>query len=505
MQPGIDRRTLLRLGGYGVLSAAASHVLAACGGGNGHRAAPRAIPPSTSEPRPATTVTDPSMPWWLRGDFGPVAREVEAFDLAVDGALPRELSGLYVHNGSNPKGGWSPHWFLGDGMVHGVLLADGKASWYRNRYVQTTLLAAGGGLTAKGAPGGASGLSNVSLVHHAGKLLSLGEVGFPYELRPRNLSTVGVYDFDGKLEGNMTAHPKIDPVTQQMHFFGYNFTEPYLLYHVADRTGVLRSSEAVAVKASTMIHDFAITDRDVVFWEMPVLFDFALAVKMVTEKRSRIIPYVWKPEYGSRLGVMPLGGPPSAIRWVDIDPCYVFHGMNAWRDGDEVVLDVSRLPNVFANGSTIGPSPRLHRWRVNTAGTHLTFRDEQRSDLDAELPSIDRRHTGRPYQHGWRVAALNQNDAVVLGGAIHTDARTGTETRWDPGPQFASGEWFFVPTGSGEAEGVVMSFVYDAARDASELVLLDARDVSAGPLARVALPQRVPHGFHATWVPTQEI
>jgi carotenoid cleavage dioxygenase-like enzyme len=491
---------LLRFGGYTALGAAAAHVLAACDGGS----RPAARAPNALIPTP-TTVADLSVPWWLRGNYAPVKREVDATDLRVDGALPRALSGLYVHNGSNPKSGWSSHWFLGDGMVHGVMLADGKATWYRNRYVRTTLLAAGGGLTAKGAPGGASGLSNVSLIHHAGKLLSLGEVGFPYELRPRDLSTVGAYDFGGKLQGNMTAHPKIDPVTHQMHFFGYNFTPPYLLYHVADRNGTLTSSQPVAVKASTMIHDFAITHRDVIFWELPVLFDFKLAVKMVSEKRSRIMPYVWTPSYGSRIGVMPLGGPTSAIRWVEIPNCFVFHGMNAWREGDDVVLDVNKLKDVFQKGSALGSTPRLHRWRINTAGSHLTFNDELRSDTDAELPSIDRRRTGRSYQHGWRVATRTGADDIVFAGAVHVDARTGTETRWDPGPQYSSGEWLFVATGPAEGEGVVMSFVYDHAHDTSELVVLDARDVGAGPLARVALPQRVPYGFHAAWVPAQAI
>ncbi len=499
-EQAIDRRTLFRLGGFTAAGAAAAYALAACGSGSTSRAGP----PSTLAPTRAAVV-DRSSPWWLRGDFAPVDREVEALELKVDGSLPRELSGLYVRNGSNPKPGWSSHWFLGDGMVHGVMLGDGKATWYRNRYVHTTLLAAGGGLTAKGPPGGASGLSNVSLVHHAGKLLSLGEVGFPYEIRPRDLSTVGAYDFGGRLQGNMTAHPKIDPATQQMHFFGYNFTEPYLVYHVADRDGLLVSSQPVTVKASTMIHDFAITDRDVIFWELPVLFDMQLAIKMVSQKRSRIMPYVWRPAYGARIGVMPLGGPTSAIRWVEIEPCYVFHGMNAWREGDDVVLDVSRLANVFQKGSALGSTPRLHRWRINTAGSQLTFHDELRSDLDAELPSIDRRRTGRPYRHGWRVETRTLEDDLVFAGAAHVDAVTGTETRWDPGPAQSSGEWLFVSTGPDEAEGVVMSFVYDRARDTSELVVLDARDISAGPLARVALPQRVPYGFHATWVPSQAV
>jgi carotenoid cleavage dioxygenase len=497
---GIDRRTLLRLGALTAAAFGGAELLAACGESSGNAARSAVTRSSTT-----TTIADPSLPWWLRGDFAPVTREVEAFALPVDGTLPKELAGLYVRNGSNPKPGWAPHWFLGDGMVHGVMIEGGKATWYRNRYVQTTLLAAGGGLTAAGAPGGASGLSNVSIVHHAGKLLTLGEVGFPYELRADDLTTVSPYDFGGRLAGNMTAHPKIDPATGTMHFFGYNFAEPYLVYHVADHNGTLVSSQPVAVKASTMIHDFAITDRDVIFWEMPVLFDMKLALKMVSQKRSTIMPYVWKPAYGSRLGVMPLGGPASAIRWVEIDPCYVFHGMNAWREGDDVVLDVCRMAAVFEDGTALGPPPRLHRWRVNTAGPSLTFRDEIRSDLDADLPSIDRRYAGRPYRHGWRVATPATPDDVVLSGAVHVDAKTGTETRWDPGPQLSTGEWLFVATGPAEAEGLVMTYVYDRAGGTSSLVVLDARDVAAGPIARITLPQRVPYGFHATWVPAQEI
>ncbi len=496
----IDRRAVLRAGALAAAGFGGAGLLAACGADAKSTAARR------TRPNPTTTaVADPSKPWWLRGDFAPVPNETETADLHVEGTLPRELAGLYVRNGSNPKPGWSPHWFLGDGMVHGVVIGDGKATWYRNRYVRTSLLAAGGGLTAKGAPGGASGLSNVSVVHHAGKLLTLGEVGFPYELRAKDLSTVGAYDFGGRLKGNMTAHPKIDPETGQMHFFGYNFAEPYLVYHVADHTGALVSSQPVSVKASTMIHDFAITDRDVVFWEMPVLFDMKLAVQMVSEARSTIMPYVWTPKYGSRLGVMPLGGPASSIRWVEIEPCYVFHGMNAWREGNDVVLDVCRMDKVFQGHNGLGPPSYLHRWRIDTSGPALTFHDEVRSDLAADLPSIDRRYAGRAYRHGWRVEAPPANDNVVLTGAVHIDAKTGTETRWDPGPQHSSGEWLFVATGPDEGEGVVMTYTYDQATATSALVVLDARDVGAGPMARITLPQRVPYGFHATWVPANEV
>jgi carotenoid cleavage dioxygenase-like enzyme len=492
----IDRRSVLRLAGMSALGVTAASLLDACSSSTSRSASAPGTTPSTFRAPPI----DPSRPWWLQGNFAPVKREIEAVDLAVEGSLPSALSGLYVRNGSNPLPGWAPHWFLGDGMVHGVTIANGKATWYRNRYVHTTLLAAGGGLTAKGAPGGASGLSNVSIVQHAGKLLTLGEVGFPYELRADDLTTVGAYDFGGRLRGNMTAHPKIDPDTGTMHFFGYNFSEPYLVYHVADRTGALVSSQPVAVKASTMIHDFAITDRDVIFWEMPVLFDMKLAVRMVSEDHSRIMPYVWKPEYGARLGVMPLGGPASAIRWVEIEPCYVFHGMNAFRDGDDIVLDVSRMAKVFDRASLL-PKSSLHRWRINTSGPALRFKDEQRTATTADLPTIDRRHTGRAYRHGWRAETRDVPDTVDFAGVVHIDANTAEETRWDPGVRYSSDEWLFVPTGPSEAEGVIMTYVYDKAESSSSLVVLDARDVSAGPLAKVKMPQRVPYGFHATWVP----
>ena len=206
---GLDRRAFLRRSAQAAIALGSSGaLLAACGdsgGGDANRAAGTTATPTT----PTTlSAEEAAKPWFLRGNFAPVPDEVEFADLEVKGAIPEELSGLYVRNGSNPLPGFSPHWFLGDGMVHGVLLDGGKAAWYRNRYVQTALLAAGGGLAAAGAPGGAASLSNVSVIHHAGKLLSLGEVGLPYEIAPNDLSTVGPYDFAGKVDGQRHCAPE---------------------------------------------------------------------------------------------------------------------------------------------------------------------------------------------------------------------------------------------------------------------------------------------------------
>ena len=495
----ISRRELLRQGAFGSLAlgafgAAGGALLAACSssGPTSARAAwssePTTAPPDRNGAR-----------WWLEGNYAPVPVETSVTRLPVTGRLPPELTGRYVRNGSNPLRGISPHWFLGDGMVHGVRLDAGVASWYRNRYVRTGLYEHGGGFGAAGAPGGTATLSNVSVVEHAGRTLSLGEVGAPYLLDPDDLSTLGPVLADGGTNGNMTAHPKIDPATGWMHSFGYGFSEPFLEYRVHDATGALVSNQPVSLPRSVMMHDFAITDSDVVFLDLPVVFDLRGAMQMVSDPTSEAVPYRWDPSVGARIGVMPLGGPTSAVRWVDIEPCYVYHTINATRQGGAVVLDVCRLDSTFAPPGLASASTR-HRWTIDTSGTGLTFRDQVLDVPPADLPTIDPRHRGRAWRHGWLAELTSRPGAVSFTGCQHIDMATGRLDRWVPGPGRSSGEWLFVPAGPREGEGWVLAFVYDAANDRSDLVVLDALDVAGGPVAEVHLPVRVPYGFHAAFV-----
>lgn len=444
----------------------------------------------------APLVVDPNTPFWLQGNFAPVYDELTAFDLPVRGRIPSELSGLYVRNGSNPQSGDSPHWFFGDGMIHGVKLEGGKAAWYRNRYVQTPLFEKGIGFSdGPGLPIGGNHQSNVSCVYHGGRLLLSGEVGAPYEIDPSDLSTIGVQQFDGKLNTSFTAHPKIDPVTGNLHFFGYWFLEPYLTYHVADPQGNIVHSTQIPVAASTMIHSFAITERDVIFWELPVLFDLTAAATGADN------PFAWKPEYGARVGVMPLGGDGSQIRWVEIEPCYVYHEVNAYRAGDEIVLDVCRHDHMFA-GERFGEAPlAVHRWHIDTSGEQLAFRDEVVTEQQLELPTHDRRVSGRPHRYGWFVDSAEHPLTLNFLGTGMIDFQTGAVRVWNPGPTRHAAEAFFVAGGLGEGEGWLFTFVYDHATDQSDLVILDALDVEAGPVAEIRMPRRVPYGFHAAWVP----
>lgn len=488
------RQFLTRAGGGAVGLAAFPSLLTACGGSGtevGASASSTAAAPSTTR---ALIEVAGDTPWWLQGNFAPVVEEVASTSLKVTGSIPEALAGLYVRNGSNSRAGTSGHWFVGDGMVHGVHLEDGQARSYANRWVHTTLFESGGGIADAGVPGADIGYSNVSAFTHNGRLFTSGEIGFPYELSPGDLSTIGVHDFAGKLDTNMTAHPKVDPETGELHFFGYGLFEPFLTYHVADAQGQLIHSAQIEVGRSTMIHDFAITDRDVVFWEFPVVLDLSLAAEGTS------LPFRWEPEYGARVGVMPLGGTNADIRWVEVPPAYVFHGINAFRDGDEIVVDVSQFETMFEAGP-LGQAPELHRWRINTAGKELAFSDETlEADLHMDLPSRDPRRVGRPYRYGYMIEAVANPDTVQLGGLYKHDFDTFTQEYFNPGADRVCDEGLFVPTGDAEDDGYVFTYSYNAERDGSDLLILAAQDFAAEPVATIELPQRVPHGFHATWV-----
>ena len=480
----VERRAFL-------LGLGATAALVACGGSD-DKAAPKA------KPRAAESVKayDPDRPYWEQGNFTAVDDEVTETALEVTGAIPSSLSGLYLRNGSNPPTKTSPHWFLGDGMVHGLRIEKGKAAWYRNRYVQTTLHKEGREFSDAGVPGLDVNQSNVAVAYHANKLLTLGEVGWPYELSPTDLSTVGPWDFDGRLATWMTAHPKIDPATGLMHFFGYGFVEPLLTYHVADAEGRLVHSEPVAIPAATMIHDFAITDKHVIFWQGPVMFS------LEPELLATGFPFAWDPEGPSRVGVMPLGGPASEIRWVELDPYMVFHGLNAHSDGDDVVARIHKQTSAFGPEGDLLPST-LTEWRIDTSGPELTLTETPMSDVNMDLPSIDRRYVGREARHGWCATIDDEGPyGFEFAGINHIDVDKGTDDRWEPGPMERGGEAFFVPDGedAGEGEGWIMSFLYDRTVDRSSLGIFDAQAVADGPVARIHLPVRVPYGFHGLWV-----
>ncbi|MFC1409434.1 carotenoid oxygenase family protein [Streptacidiphilus sp. N1-12] len=455
----------------------------------------------------------------LLGNYAPVTDEMTVSELQITGAIPPELSGWYLRNGPNPKEAASAHWFLGDGMVHGVRLDGGRATAYRNRWVRTATFTSGAGLyDDRGTLNLAAGVANTHVVRHAGRTLALVESSYPYQLdcRPgHELETLGAYDFGGRLRTPMTAHPKTCPTTGELHFFGYGgLAAPYLTYHRADANGELTVSRPVDVPAHTMMHDFQLTSGHVVFMDLPVVFDLERAMARAG------MPYAWTPGYGARLGVLKRDDPYGEVRWFDIDNCYVFHTLNAHEDGNSLVLHAMRYASL-ADGAKVDAPASLWRWTLDLAAG--TVREEQLDDRNAEFPRIDDRLAGLPSRYGHATAAARPLGAIAApsegpitpqpqadglphepqSSAVHRyDLLTGTSASHHFTVGRTPGEASFVPKDSTPGgPGWLMTFVHDAGTDRSDLVILDADDLASPPVATIHLPGRVPFGFHGNWLP----
>ncbi len=438
---------------------------------------------------------------YLEGNFGPVAEEITATDLPVIGALPPELNGRYLRNGPNPLGPVDParhHWFSGEGMVHGVRLSEGRAQWYRNRYVRTEDIVAALGEDPAGRR--FAGSANTHVIGLGEHTFAIVEAGSPPVELSYELDTIGANNFFGTLpDMAFTAHPKVDPDTGDLHAMAYSW--PGFLDHVqyvhVGRDGRVKQTLDVPVPGMVMMHDMSLTGRYVVIYDLPVTISGDLI------NQGMRFPFAWNPDYEPRVGLLPRGGTAADIRWITVAPCYVFHPMNAYDDEDgNVVVDVCRYDRMFVadhNGPFRDSLATLRRWTLNPVSGG--FSETVIDDRPQEFPRCHPMLNSKPYRYGYSVAvagggsefpAINKQDLV-----------TGTTAVFDLGPGRHSGEPYFVPRqgASSEDDGYLLSFVYDGERDASELVVLDARDPARAPLARVMLPARVPYGFHGSWVP----
>ena len=428
--------------------------------------------------------------FFQKDNYAPVTDELTEFDLPVDGAIPAELEGWYLRNGPNPRQA-TAHWFTGDGMIHGVRIEGGRAAWYRNRWVRTDSFETDFPLyNADGTRNLRASRANTHVVSHAGKTLALVESSLPYQIS-NDLETLGAYDFGGKLVDSMTAHPKICPTTGELHFFGYgSIFEPYVTYHRADANGVLTINRPLDVKAQTMMHDFALTAEHVIFMDLPIVFNLDIAIRGEGD-----MPYRWSDEYGARFGVMRRDDPFGPVRWFDIDPCYVFHVANAYDDGNSIVLQAVRYPELWRDSGGFDTAGVLWSWTIDLKTG--TVSERQLDDRAVEFPRIDDRLATLPARY-----AVSVGDSSLL----RYDLTSGTAVEHTFGTAQAPGgpgEAVFVPSTAGpadESSGWYLGYVYDPARDGSDLVIIDASDFAGPPVARIKLPHRVPYGFHGNWI-----
>ncbi|MGH3243278.1 MAG: carotenoid oxygenase family protein [Spirillospora sp.] len=443
---------------------------------------------------------------YISGHYAPVADEHTATELRIRGALPPELDGRYIRNGHNPKPGITPsHWFRGSGMLHGVRLRDGRAEWYRNRWVHTPAFDRDAPLVrADGSIDLTASVAGTHIIEHAGRYLALQEANLPFEI-DRDLGTVGPFNFGGALTTAMTAHPKQDPVTGELHFFAYSPFPPHVVYYVASADGEIVRMDSVDGAGTSLMHDFAITENHVVWLDLPVVFD-------ASEQSG--IPYSWSDDYAPRIGVMPRTGD-AVPRWFDVNPAALLHVTNAFEDSaGRVVLDGPRYDRAswesswkWWTGAPGHPAVPVtgavsSRWTLDPSTGKAG--EETLDDLVTEFPTINDDHVGRTNRYAYAVTIPGAGQEEY--GLVKYDSTTGARQVRPAGPDVLPGEAVFVPAEGGTAEddGYLLTITSDVGRDASELLVLDARDLGAPAIAAVELPRRVPSGIHGSWIPENE-
>ncbi|TFD19185.1 carotenoid oxygenase family protein [Cryobacterium sp. TMS1-13-1] len=452
-----------------------------------------------------------------KGAFTRVREEVTAIDLQVTGVIPNDLDGRYLRNGPNPVGVEHAqfHYYLGAGMIHGVRLRSGRAEWYRNRWVRQSAVSS----ALKEKPpaylvlGGMDGASNTNVIGHGGRILSLVEGGtLPFEVGG-DLNTIGAHDFDGGLRSGISAHPKLDPSTGDLHTLGYFAGSQVADYNVISAAGQVVRSEPIDLPNRPMMHDFALTPRYIVVLDLPAVFS-----PLAAATRDPF-PFRWNAKSKARLGLMPRDGAAKNITWFEIEPVWIYHTVNAFDLPNGVVMDVITHPSMFAKGRGLIEGhgmPSLERFTIDLVKGRV-----ERARLDAtpqEFPRIDERRVGLPHRFVYTASAP---DLVQSWSAGPEDFAQLDDSRFDNivykhdldqarstgrrfGRDAAVGEAIFVPRREGttvEDDGYLLCYVHDPDRGSSDLVILSAQDFEGPELARVHIPVRVPLGLHGSWIP----
>lgn len=468
--------------------------------------------------------TKPAHPHFFTGNFAPIHEEHHLPVLEVTGDIPKELSGALYRVGPNPQ--YAPrdnnyHWFSGDGMLHAFYIEEGQVS-YRNRWARTPkwelenhagqALFGSFGNPATSAPialGKNSGTANTNVVWHGGRLFALEESHQPFELDSRTLESKGHQSFGGRVNARCTAHPKIDTETGELHFFAYSPEgpgTPGMLYGVMDENCEVTRLQSFDAPYASMAHDFMLTRKHVLFPIMPLTTS--------VERAMRGKPLLaWETDKRTHVGVLGRGQPAETLRWFEAEACHVFHVMNAWDDGNTIVAYVMQsdaapgLPDAEGRpGDPERMAARLCRWTFDLAGNSPGFQREYLDDLVAEFPRIDDRYAGLRNRYGFYTChasarARDDSESILYDSLACFDFATSQRKIYTLPAGDVVSEPVFVPrsTKAGEGDGWLLAVAWREQENRSDLLILDAMNVSAGPLAIARLPHRIPFGFHGNW------
>jgi carotenoid cleavage dioxygenase-like enzyme len=480
---------------------------------------------ATKVSQPVTTLpTDDDHPY-RTGAWQPNLAEWDATDLqVVEGAIPTDLEGVYLRNTENPVhpsiGMYHP--FDGDGMIHQLHLEGGKAS-YRNRFIRTAGFlaeqeAAGPLWTGMldmpanslrpdgwGARGRMKDSSSTDVVVHNGEALtSFWMCGDLYRHDPITLEAKGTAGWVP--EEGISAHTKVDERTGEMLVFNYGKQAPYMHYGVVSPQGELAHWVPIPLPGPRLPHDMAFTENFSILNDFPLFWDPKLLGSDIHLPR-------FFPDLPSRFGVIPRYG--TEVRWFEAEPTYALHFINAFEEGDEIVLDGFAQQNpsprkqegddwyrsFYRHIDLQTLKPRAHRWRLNLSTGQV--KEEDLSDTLMEFGMINGQYGGQPYRYTYNMTG--HPGWFLFDGVVKQDVLTGEEKTFSFGEGVFGSETPMAPRPGGTAEddGYLLTFTTDTNNDTSDCLILTAQDLDL--VARIRLPQRISSGTHSFWAPSSAL
>jgi carotenoid cleavage dioxygenase-like enzyme len=455
-------------------------------------------------------------------------REAQIDRLPIEGRIPGWLSGSLFRNGPGQfEVGQRPfrHWFDGSAMLHRFTFQDGEVS-YANRYLQAPGYEGNkeaGEISYRefatdpcrnifqrlatmfSIPG--SHNANVNLTRLGEQFLAMTETPLPVAFDAETLETVGVVHYADDIGfAGTTAHPHFDPARNAAvnHLVEYGRQTNYSFIFIPNESPLRRQViSRTKVGKPAYIHSFGMTDNYLILAEFPYLVN---PLRLLLSGKPFIDNFRWMPEQGTRFFV--INKESGQVERVQTgDACFSFHHINAFEDSGDIVVDISayddnsivqelfldRLRGDYGGRLSF---PSFCRFRLPADGRQAE--KELLSESAIELPRINHRFNGRPYQNAYGVSMRPETRDDFFNALVKMDLVSRESTFWYsdgcyPGePVFAA-----APEGENEDDGVILSVVFDSKQMTSFVLLLDA--ASFTELARATVHHHVPLGFHGQY------